>query len=48
MMEFGGLGGRAVPTVWKEGSAFILKSQAVFVEKSGTLIQEHGVTFQKI
>ena len=26
----------------------VLKGQAVFVEKSGTLIQEHGVTFQKI
>jgi len=41
------VGGRAVTTVWKEGSAFIFKDQAVFVENSGTLIQEHGVTFQK-
>jgi len=41
------VGERAVTTVWKEGSAFIFKDQAVFVENSGPLIQEHGVTFQK-
>jgi hypothetical protein len=44
---WGCVGGRAVTTVWKEGSAFIFKGQAVFVEKSGTLIQEHGVKFQQ-
>jgi hypothetical protein len=48
MMGCGGADGRAGDTHRvKEGSAFILKGQAVFVEKSETLLQEHGVTFQK-